>query len=569
MTHSRFTASGRGSADLVLRSGNVLTLEGPQARAEAVALSGDRILAVGSDADVSDFAGAGTRVVELDGRTVLPGLIDQHLHLDHLAIARSERTLDLSAPVATVGALVQRVAAHAARRPADAWIVGGGWSEGSIAEIAAGDRQPDRRELDAALPDRPAVLRHFSLHAALVNGTALAAAGIDRGTPDPSGGRIVRDPATGEATGLLLESAVELVDAHVPIPDRRTRVAELLDAMAELNRLGITSVTDPSVFPGGLRDYAELRRTADPTVRVHCLLHWGETTATSSSAAIERALAQSGATTGLGDDWLQVLGGKLFADGVPSQRTAWVGEPYPGDGSRGGLVVAGADDGERVAELRRCVELLHRARLAVQVHAIGDEACAEVAEAIARVQRDDPWPDARHVLIHGVVLREETVARLAALGVGVTTNALIRYHAAAAMRPALGDARWERTVAVRSLLDAGVRVSDSSDAPVVPSDWRLAMQALVTRETAESGGAAVGPQEAVTAYEALRAWTLDAAHQQHADDRKGSIAPGKLADLAVVDRDPLAVPAEELHAIEPLATVVGGRVAHDRDGLFA
>ncbi len=566
--NSPLTASGRGGADLVLRNGNVLTLTADRHRAESVAITGDRIVAVGADHEVSALAGARTRIVDLAGRTVVPGLIDQHLHLDHLALARSERMLDVSAPLRSLAGLAELTAAHAARRPDDAWVVGGGWSEGSIAELAAGERVAGRAELDAALPDRPVLLRHFSLHAALANGAALRLAGIDAATPDPVGGRIERDPATGEPTGLLLETAVGLVDDRIPAPDQATRVAELRAAMAELNRLGVTSVTDPLTTASGLRDYAALRRDGEQTVRVHTLLHWGETTAASSSAAIEQALAMCGATTGLGDDWLAVLGGKVFADGVPSQRTAWLSAPYPGTTTCGGLVVTGDDDVAKTAELHRCIALLHRSRLAVQVHAIGDAACEAVVEGFARAQRDDPWPDARHVLIHGVLLRDETIARLAALEVGVTTNALIRYHAAPSMRPALDERQWARGVAVRRMLDAGVRVSDSSDAPVVASDWRLALQALVTRETVESAGAAVGPEEAITPYEALRAWTLDAAFQQHADRRKGTITAGKLADMAILDDDPLTVSPDRLHALTPLATIVGGRVVHDLDGLI-
>lgn len=560
--------SHAGVADVVLVGGNVLTLEGPRSRAQAVAVAGERIIGVGDDRDVASLIGPRTRVVDLAGRTVLPGLIDQHLHLDHMATERSGRILDLRDPVATLAELTERVVAHAARRPDDRWILGGRWSEGTVAEIASGSRAPSRTELDAALPDRPVLLKHFSLHAALVNGAALREAGIDAHTPDPVGGRIERDPGTGEPTGLLLESAVHLVEQRIPGPEQGERVADLGAAMRALNRLGVTSVTDPMVTPEGLRDYAALRRDGDPTVRVHALLHWGDT-AGSSARTIEAALAANGASTGLGDDWLAVLGGKVFADGVPSQRTAWLGTPYAdASDTRGGLVLDGADDAERVAELHRCIALLHRHRLAVQVHAIGDAAGDAVIEGFARAQRDDPWPDARHVLIHGVILRDAAIDRLAALDVGVTTNALIRYHAAAAMRPPLGDERWSGSVAVRRMLDAGVRVSDSSDAPVVDSDWRRALQVLVTRETVESNGAAVGPDQAITVYEALRAWTADAAYQQHADADKGTIAVGKLADLAVIDRDPLTVPAERLHALEPLATLVGGRVVHDRDGLL-
>ncbi|HEY4276772.1 MAG TPA: amidohydrolase family protein [Conexibacter sp.] len=566
--NSPLTAWRRDGADLLLRNGNVLTVAAPHSRAESVAIAGNRIVGVGANDEVAALAGAGTQIVDLAGRTVVPGIIDQHLHLDHLATARSGRMLDVSGPIRSLAELAELTAAHAARRPDDEWIIGGGWSEGSIAELAAGERPAGRVELDAALPDRPVLLRHFSLHAALANGAALRLAGIDAAVPDPVGGRIERDPATGEPTGLLLETAVGLVDEQIPTPDQATRVAELRAAMAELNRLGVTSVTDPLTTARGLRDYAAVRRVGEQTVRVHTLLHWGETTAASSSAAIEHALATCGATTGLGDDWLTVLGGKVFADGVPSQRTAWLSSPYPGTNVRGGLVVNGYDNLEKTAELHRCIALLHRSRLAVQVHAIGDAACEAVVEGFAQAQRDDPWPDARHVLIHGVLLHDETIARLAALDVGVTTNALIRYHAAPSMRPAIGDQQWTGGVAVRRMLDAGVRVSDSSDAPVVPSDWRLAMQALVTRETIESNGSPVGPEEAITPYEALRAWTLDAAYQQHADRHKGTIAVGKLADLAILDHDPLTVPADRLHALTPLATIVGGRVVHDADGLI-
>ncbi|MFA4928137.1 MAG: amidohydrolase [Patulibacter sp.] len=570
MTSTRSTpAPHDGAADIALVGGNVLTLEDPTSRARTVAITGDRIVGVGDDRDVTALIGPRTRVVDLEGRTVLPGLIDQHLHLDHMATACSGRILDLSERVATLAELAERVATHAAQRPDDPWIRGGNWSEGSIGEIASGGRQASRTELDAALPDRPVLLQHFSIHAALVNAAALREAGIDATTPDPVGGRIERDPVSGEPTGLLIESAVHLVEQRIPGPGQAERVAELRHAMVALNRLGVTSVTDPMVTPQGLRDYAALRRGGAPTVRVHALLHWGEAVGSSSSATIERALATNGTTTGFGDDWLAVLGGKLFADGVPSQRTAWLGTAYADADTRGGLVLAGADDDERVAELHRCIAMLHRHRLAVQVHAIGDAAADAVLEGFARAQRDDPWPDARHVLIHGVLLRDEAIERLAALDVSVATNALIRYHASPAMRPPLGDDRWAAGVAVRRMLDAGVRVSDGSDAPVVESDWRLALQALVTRETVESDGAAVGPGEAITAFEALRAWTTEPAYQQHADADKGTIAVGKLADLAIVDRDPLTVPAAELHALEPLATIVGGRVVYDRDGLLA
>lgn len=555
-------------ADLLLRGGNVVTVDAAFRRAEAVAIRDQRIVAVGRDAELSALVGPATRVVELRGRTVLPGIIDQHIHLDELSAALSGRILDLTVPFPSLAALVEATAEHGRRRPDDAWLVGAGWSETTVGDLGEGGRVASREQLDAAHPERPVFLWHFSMHAALVNAAALRAAGIDRDTPDPTGGRIVRDPASGEATGLLLESATELVEAHMPDPPRSVRAAEILSAMATLNRLGVTSVTDPRVTAEGLRDYAEVRRIGEPTVRVHCLLHWGASGTSNTSDEIARGLESSGVTSGFGDEWLAIAGGKVFADGVPSQRTAWVDDVYPGTDQTGGLVVAGEDDEARVADLHRCIRLLHEHRLQVQVHAIGDRAGDAVVDAFVAAQEADPWPDARPVLIHGVVLRPETIARLAEHRIGVSTNALIRYHHAGAMRPALGDERWDGTVAVRALLDAGVAVSDASDAPVVPADWRRGVQALVTRETAESDGRPVGPDQRIERDEALRAWTATAAYQQHAERDKGTIEPGKLADLVVLEEDPLTVDAARLHALTPVATFVGGRCVFDGAGLL-
>lgn len=566
---SSTTSPSAGGADLILTGGNVLTCDAGFARAEAVALAGDRVLAVGTDDEIESAAASRCRRVDLGGRTVLPGLIDQHLHLDVLAGTLSPRLVDLSGPFDGMRDLARAVAEHAANRPEDRWVLGHNWREGAVEELADRTRRADRRRLDEAIPDRPVHLRHFSGHAALLNGAGLHAAGIDRSTPDPTGGEIVRDPTTGEPTGLLLESAAEMAARRLPVPSADERAAEQRAAMAHLNALGVTSVTDPRVSPDGLRDYGALRRGAHQTVRVHCLLHWGTSGTTSSSEALLDGLRACGLSTGVGDDWLRILGGKLFADGVPSQRTAWLGEPYADAADHGGLLMPGADDDERVADLERCVAALYEHRLAPQVHAIGDEACAAVVEAIAAAQRAHPWPEARPVLIHGVILRPETMRRLAELDIGVTTNALIRYFAAPTMRPTLGAARWDGSVAVRALLDAGVRVSDSSDAPVVPPDWRIGVQALVTRETAETAGEPAGADQRIERSEALRAWTSAAAYQQGAEATKGAIAPGMLADLAVLAEDPLEVPAEELHALSPVATLVGGRSVHDRDGLLA
>ncbi|TDD91496.1 amidohydrolase [Actinomadura rubrisoli] len=546
-------------ADLVLLGGNVLTLDEESRTATAVAVSGDRILAVGGDGDVRALAGPSTTVIDLAGRTVLPGINDAHLHLAMFGLAGPPYSADLNG-IASLEDLRGALAEAPPGPGGGDWLVGEGWREANIPEFD-GEPGPHRTLIDAATGDRPAILHHASRHSILVNTAALRLAGITRDTPAPAGGHIVAGP-DGEPTGLLLESAKELVTRHVPAHSERERLDAIVSAMATLNALGITSVTDPIVWPELLRDYITLHRQGRMTVRVNALLHWDWPSPSSTSEGLATALGYAGVSTGLGDDWLRIGGCKLFADGVPTQCTAWLHRPYP-EGGHGHLVTHGDDEDARYEELMRLIELVHRHRLQAQVHVTGDRAADAAIDGMVRALKADPWPEARHALIHGTLLSEESYARLAEHGIGVITSSLMKSHSGASMTRSIGADRWARAFPAGALLAAGVHVADSSDAPVTFPDWRRGVATFV--------GAAPGPFADVpqdlrlTREQALRLWTTAGAHFEHAERRKGSLAPGRLADLVVLDGDVMTVEDDMLQHVTPVLTIAGGRIVHNRD----
>ncbi|GAA5165136.1 amidohydrolase [Pseudonocardia eucalypti] len=544
------------TADLVITSARVLTMTEAVPAASAVAVRGERIVAVGTDEDVAGHIGRSTRVVDAGGRSVIPGINDAHIHLAAHALLQPPFTLDIRGVtgLAGLGARLRQA------DPAGGWLVAATWREGNIAELADGSLPPHRSQLDEFTGSRPAVLHHASLHGVWANTAALERAGIGRNTPDPAGGVIVRD-AHGDPTGLLYDAAMSRVLDHLPQPPEATRLDAIEQAMAGLNRLGVTSVTDPAVAPELLRDYTRLRRQGRMTVRTNLLLHWGWPEPCSLSG-MQAALWYSGASTGLGDQWLRVGGAKLFADGAPSHGTAWLYEPYP-DGSHGGLTVVGADDQARLAELAATVELAHRMGLDLQIHVTGDRTADAAIDALLAAQRAWPRPDARHALIHGALLTEEAMARLAGSGISVVTNSLLKATAAGGMIPMIGPDRWARTFPAGSMLAAGVRVADGSDAPCTVPDWRRGLATFVGAVPA----ARVAERERVTPLQALRMWTSAPAYLESAELDKGAVAPGYLADLVVLGGDLLDTPDDELADMPVELTLAGGRTVFDAGGL--
>lgn len=558
---------------LVLTGGQVLTVDAGFSVAQGVAVRGRDILAVGSDAEMRALAGPGTRIVELGGRTVLPGINDSHLHGAAYGMTKPPFALDVGHPsvgsVADIAAVVGR-AAH--DTPEGDWIIGLGWDPGYLAEcLADPGRFPHRRDLDAVAPRHPVCLTDFSSHMVWVNSEALRRCGVDADTPAPPGGVIDHDP-DGRPTGILREAAGRLVQAELPAPTRAQRRRAIQGVIRELHSRGITSYTEPGLGPGGAGTlfgglstdnwtaYADLAASGELQARVSVLLL--PAPMGGSADDVRKGLAELRRPESADPRLLRAIGVKIFADGVPPNRTAWMNEPYP-DGGHGALCVHGDTPALQVHELREMIRLGHEAGFQLGVHVTGDRAIDLVVDAFLAANTAAPRPDARHYVIHGDFISPAGLAKLAAHGYGVNMNPAIKWTISDLMDEVVGPERSAYQWPVRSALDAGVRVCASSDAPITEPDWRQGVASMMLRESKASGRPS-GPEQCVPLADALRAYTSTAAWQDFADDWKGTLEPGRAADLCVLDRPLLDLDPHEITQVQVDLTVFDGRVVFER-----
>ncbi|MDX2296511.1 amidohydrolase [Streptomyces roseofulvus] len=555
--------------------GRVVTVDAEFSVAEALAVTGPVISAVGSREDVAPYVGPDTRVVDLKGATLLPGINDSHLHGAAFGMSSPPLSLDLSHPAVTSLADVGEAVREAVGRvPAGQWITGHGWDTGYLDEcVADPSRLPSRTDLDAVSPDHPVVLYSFSGHATWVNSKALELIGVDRDTVAPPGGAIVTDGA-GEPTGLLHEGAQALVQNALPPLSRQERADAIRSTLTTLAGLGVTSYTEPGLGPGGdgimrgtmgtetLDVYRELLAAGELTARVGVLLLPTGMASTSEEFARNLdALDASDPAGGADPRRLAVHGVKIFADGIVPNKTAWMHEPYVGGGC-GSLCVGGEIDDERVAEIRAMVRHAHAAGHQLGVHATGDRAIDTVADAFAEAAAALPRPDARHYVIHGDFLTAHSMKVLAAHDYGVNMNPTIKWTVADMEEEFVGAGRAAYAWPYRDAIDAGVRVASGSDAPVTLPDWRQGVATMVLRES-KAAGRVSGPEQRIALAEAIRTYTVVAAWQDFADDWKGSLEPGKAADLCVVDGDLLGADPHAIPEMPVVLTVMDGRIVHD------
>lgn len=554
-------------ADLILTGGQVWTGETGAGLAQAVAVRGNRILAVGTDTQVRAHQGRGTREVDLAGRFVSPGFIDNHTHFNRAgALLLGVNLLEVS----DEEGLVAAVRETAARLPPGAWMVGGMWgayeqwalgSAGSDAAASAVPFDPGRESIDPVSQNHPALLWNWDRSRFLANGAALEAAGAGC---DWQGVQCV----DGVATGRLDESAADRVRAVIPPPTLEQRLAEARVALARLGEHGVTTIFDITP-PEQVQVYHELRKAGDLTVRVEMRLvldTWDE-------------LRDAGIVEGFGDEWIRFQGLKGFMDGIMGNSSARFYEPYLTTGVRGewrdasntGYVTGQGSGYEPPGNMERLVLGADSAGFDPRVHAIGDEAIDRILDIYQRVlEVNGPREDRRFAVIHNQVLRgPETAAREARLGVIAEMQP---YHTIDDMRwmeERIGArARW--AYAFKTLQDAGVLLSFGSDWPGTNAAWYTSdplqgMYAAATRQTLE-GQPPAGwfPEERIAPEEALRAYTVNNAWVAGEETYKGKIAPGFLADLAVLDANPLTVEPSELKDVKVVMTVVDGRVVFER-----
>ena len=526
---------GNGEADLVLLEGKVITIDPNDSVVEAVAVKNGCIVATGHSSEIMKLVGAHTQVIHLGGKSVLPGFIDAHTHLE--GIAAFHRMLDVHVPpLKGVDDILQKVRNEVnAKEPGD-WIVGaGGW----------GQVLPTRQQLDSVAPENPVVLRE-SAHVQILNNKALQVLGIDRNTVPPLGGNIYKDPATGEPTGKIQEMP-KTWQSRVPLPTYEIRRQSLKEVMEDFIKRGVTTVYD---FPSadGMRIYQELRDEHQLPIR----LQW-QIILSQSDLEFGHFVIDYGPRTGFGDDWLRLGGIKLFVDGETEsavryepagQREKWVG----------GLRFT-------QEQLNDIVLRAHKAGFQIWTHALGDKAQDMILDAYEHAETVAPRPDPRHRIEHAGnneagPTTVEQLERMKRLGViPVPTGAWIY----------LGHAAFKTQSKVpfiyRTMLDHGLHppgTSDSLGSMPESTNPFFSIWAMVTRKTRD--GQLNGAEEAISVKEAIHSYTIDGAYSGFEEKSKGSIEPRKLADLIVVSKDPLTIPSDQIKDIRVLVTVIDGKI---------
>lgn len=554
-TFASSNLSALGYPDTIFLHGKIITSDRAFSIKEAVAVRGDRFLAVGSNSEIAQLAGPHTRQVDLGGKTVLPGLIDTHAHVEEAGILKWAVSFD---GVKTAEDAVAVISEQAKRTPPGRWIRGRIWHP--LSQLAE-KRFLTLDELDRAAPDHPLYLpvSHFTM----ANSRALALAGISKDTPDPYGGLIHRDPARGRPNGVLEERAEDLLTSILPEWTPEERLAQIKDAMAYFNSHGITSAISAAVSPKTLRAHHEARLRGEATLRISAMYApTGGLNPTMSLDDWELFFSRMGVASDFGDDWLSYSGVKLQVDGGMTLRTAAMREGYPDDPNYHGTFVI---EPERFNAL---VAIVNRYGWRVGVHAVGDAAVDRVLDAYERADTERSIRDRRFIVIHGSLIQPDQMERAQALGVRVDAQSIFLWDKAAIVARYLGKSTADRAFPMRTLIDVmGLdSVAQGTDFPINPLNPFLNIYVMVTRR--DVNGEIYGASEAVTREEAIRLYTSAAARYSFAETKTGSIEPGKLADMVVLSDDLLSVPDDAIKNIRAIRTIVGGRTVfeetHDR-----
>lgn len=525
-------------ADLVLYS-RTWTGDSTTPYASAVAIKADTILAVGDSAAVAHFVGAKTTVIAPPNGFVVPGFMDDHVHL--LSGGFQLASVDLR-DAATPEEFTRRIKAFAATLQPGEWITGGDWDH----EIWPGAPLPDRAWIDSVTPGNPVFVNRLDGHMALANSLALVKAKLDRSTKEIPGGSIVRR-TDRELTGVLKDEAMNPVFGVIPAPSPAQLDSALARAMAHAGSLGVVGVSSVSTSWDAIAALQRARSRGAFTLRVSNYI----------PLASWRLMADSVQAHGKGDDWIRTAGVKGFVDGSLGSTTALMFAPYRDAPSTHGLFVTPEDS------LRQWIGAADSAGLQVAVHAIGDRANALLLDIYDSVAGAHGPRDRRSRIEHAQHLRAQDIARFAALGV---IPSMQPYHEA-------DDGRWaakrigpeliRNTYAFRALLDAGARLTFGSDWTVAPLDPLVGIQAAVTRQTLD-GKNPEGwvPEQKISVEDALRSYTVNNAWAVFAEARRGVLRPGYLADLVVLDRDLTRIPPTRIEQAKVVATIVGGKVVY-------
>ncbi len=537
---------GRDSRRVLYRGGPILTMDASDRIVEALLVAGDRIAAVGSDAELESRNGRTARVVDLQGHALLPGFIDAHAHFPGAGIFAV--MVDLNSPpigeIDSIETIVERLRLRAASTKEGEWVVGMGYDDTLLAE----GRHPTRHDLDRASSEHPIAIWHISGHLAVVNSSGLERVGIDAETRDAEGGRIRRDPRTGEPDGVLEEN-----DTHVLQPLLAPGLRDSWKIVREASRrylaAGVTTAQNGYATAQQMKGLLRLSRLGLLPLRV--VLWPGQET-------MDAMLAGRFAFETPEPLWMRLGAAKIIGDGSIQGYTGYLSEPYhvpPGDDPE----YRGYPTIER-EELIEVVSRYHAKGLQVAVHGNGDACIDDILDAFEAAQRAHPRRDARHVVIHSQMARNDQLDRMADLGVIPSFFSLHTYYWGDRHREIfMGPERAARMSPARSASERGLRFTIHTDCPVVPMEPLRLVWAAVNRRS--TSGACIGEAERIDPTRALRAVTIDAAYQHFEEGDKGSLEVGKLADMVILDRSPLDDP-EQIDRIRVVETIVGGRTAY-------
>ncbi|WP_439515369.1 amidohydrolase [Oceanibaculum nanhaiense] len=538
----------RLAADLILRNGRIHTLDARSSIASALAIRDGRILAVGDEADLDGLSGPETKIMDLGGRTAIPGIVDSHCHPDSYA-ARLAGWEDVGPNrIQSRAALLARLSDVAAARGTDEWVVAYRLNENKSGGY------PTLAELDAAGQGRPLFILRTDGHIGLANSRAFQELGVDRDTPDPAFGRFDHHPETGELTGLMRETAVHLFLEMIHGADTPARLADGLEKVFDdWARYGITTVYNSLAGSRSIQAYQLLRQQERLRMRVGIIVSGRED-------GLVESYVKAGIRSGFGDDMVRIIGVEWCPDCSTSGRTAAYYEPYVGRKIEGepepntGMLLYELED------LKLRALAAHKAGLQVMIEGVGDRGIDFALDVIEHCLAAHPVADHRMRVEHCCYVTPPILERLKRVGAVDSSATGFMYDLGEAYRANRGEAAMRWMWPHRSLIDADIPAPGHSDAMVCDPNPFFALWSMVTRKA--QTGASLDEAEAVTAEEALRAYTVLGAWSGREEAVKGSLEPGKLADIAVLDRDYFSIPAEEIREVGVTATLLGGRLVH-------
>ena len=526
-----------GHAETIVTGGRILTMDPERPAAEALAVKGNRIMAIGSNEEVVAFASAGTRRIDARGMTVTPGFIDAHSHP-----ILPWQSLGVNVNLRRISDVQDVLAEKAADTPPGEWVRGYMYDDTKFEE----ERPLDRKDIDDAVPDHPVIVKHRGGHTAVVNSKAFEVAGITMDTPDPFGGKFYREG--GEFTGKIAEHAQRpFVEAGAIPPADRAQIAESAALSSQaMAAAGLTSTTDAGASREEFIAYNDARDNGGLALRVSVM--------PTGSGELYRGLKTAGMSSGFGDEMIRIGAVKFAADGSASERTMSMSTPFEGRPDDYGILTMTQD------EIYDAVDDAVASGFRVGIHANGDVAIEMVLNAYERVLKDHSGVNPRHRIEHCSLINPDLLARIKAAGVVPTPfYTYAHYHGNKWVE--YGEAKMESMFAHRSFLDAGIPVAPASDYMPGPYEPMMAIQSMVTRKDVR--GRVWGPSQRISVTEAMRICTVHGAYASFEENIKGSLAVGKLADFVILERDPHDVDPDAIKEIRIVRTVLGGRTTHE------